>query len=121
MPHRCARCGKMFPDASKQLLEGCDSCGGRFFYFIRKEALEKMSFPKLQEDQVDEIEEDIREIIGQKKIKDSPIVLDVETVQIKEPGKYLIDLTKIFSKKRPIVYKIEDGKYYIDLSSLEVR
>lgn len=119
MPHRCAKCGTMIPDADEQLLKGCESCGGRFFYFIRKEALEKMQFPKLNEEEVDEIETDIRQIIGQKKVRDSPIILDIETVKIQSPGKYLIDLTKMFSKSRPIVYKVEDGKYYIDLSSME--
>ncbi len=108
----------MYVDGARQLLEGCDECKGRFFYFIRKEALEKQVFPTMTQDEVMEVEHDIRELIGDKKVKDRSIILDIETIKVVKPGKYLIDLTKAFSKERPIIYKIRDGKYYIDLSSI---
>ena len=118
MPHRCARCGIMYADGARQLLSGCDECGSRFFYFIRKESLEKQEFPNLTKEEVDEVEKDIRGLIGEKKVEDKTIVLDIETIRVVKPGKYLIDLTKAFSKERPIVYNIKDGKYYLDLSSI---
>jgi len=32
-----------------------------------------------------------------------------------KPGKYLLDIQNLFSKERPLVYKLEDGKYIVDL------
>ena len=62
------------------------------------------------------MEEDVREIVGIKEI-DAPVILDLETVKITGPGKYILDVPNLFSKKRPLVYKLEDGKYIIDISS----
>jgi len=63
-----------------------------------------------------QIERDVREIAGIEDIN-SPVVLDFESVKITKPGKYLLDISNLFSKKRPLVYKLEDGKYFIDISS----
>jgi len=46
-----------------------------------------------------------------------PIVLDLESVRILEPGKYEIDISRVFDTNRPVVYKLQEGKYIIDLSS----
>ena len=63
-----------------------------------------------------QIESDVREIAGIEDIN-SPVVLDFESVKITKPGKYLLDISNLFSKERPLVYKLEDGKYVIDLVS----
>ncbi len=62
------------------------------------------------------IEEDIREMVG---IVDeqAPVILDVESIRITGEGKFELDLTKIFRKDRPLIYKLEEGKYIIDLAS----
>ncbi len=62
------------------------------------------------------MEEDVREIMGIEEI-DAPVILDLETVKVTSPGKYLLDIPNLFSKERPLVYKLEDGKYVIDLAS----
>ena len=41
MPHQCVRCNTFYEDGSKELLKGC-SCGGKLFFFIKKEKLEEM-------------------------------------------------------------------------------
>ena len=41
MPHQCTKCGKVYPDASQELLSGCN-CGSKFFYYIRKEKFEEL-------------------------------------------------------------------------------
>ena len=33
------------------------------------------------------------------------------------PGKFEIDVVNLFNKKRPLIYKLEEGKYIIDLAS----
>jgi len=62
------------------------------------------------------MEQDVREIVGIKEI-DAPIILDFESVTVTSPGKYILDVPNLFNKNRPLVYKLEDGKYVIDLSS----
>ena len=41
MPHQCVRCNTFYEDGSQELLKGCN-CGGRLFFFIKKEKLEDM-------------------------------------------------------------------------------
>lgn len=119
MPHQCIRCSKIYPDASKELLEGCE-CGSKFFFFIRQEDLEsfeKNVIPNLDSSEVKEIEKEVKDIIGTEELDGTkPVVLDLESVWVKKPGKFDIDLVKILSKKS-LVYKIEEGKYIIDLAS----
>ena len=68
-------------------------------------------------DKVDkkQVEEDVRSILG---IEDDekPVILDLESVRILKPGKFEIDLVSLFNRK-PIVFKLEEGKYIIDLES----
>ena len=42
MPYRCVHCSKIYEDGSEQVLKGCDSCGRKFFFYIRKEQLDKV-------------------------------------------------------------------------------
>ncbi len=116
MPHQCVRCGSMFKDGAKELLSGC-SCGGRFFFFMKKakiKAAEEMSATLTKEDRL-QIEKDVAEIVGDPD-PDQPVFLDIESVRVLKPGKYEIDLVELF-KGKPVVYKVEDGKYLIDLDA----
>ena len=63
------------------------------------------------------IESDIRDLA---KIEDeaTPVILDIESIRVISPGKYEIDVVNLFNKDRPIIFKIGDGKYIIDLSML---
>ena len=49
--------------------------------------------------------------------EDAPVILDIESVRAVGEGKFEIDIVNLFKKERPLVYKIEEGKYIIDLSS----
>jgi len=42
MPHQCVKCSKIIPLGSKELLEGCSECGGKFFFYVKEEYLEKL-------------------------------------------------------------------------------
>ena len=46
---------------------------------------------------------------------DKPVVLDIESIEILKPGKYKLDIVKLFKAKEPLIYKLEDGKYIVDL------
>ncbi|NMB66491.1 hypothetical protein GYA25_00305 [Candidatus Woesearchaeota archaeon] len=117
MAHQCVHCGKIYPAGSKELLEGC-SCGSHFFFYIREDQLEKIKENPiiLPEEEKNQVEKDIREIAGITE-EDTPVILDIESVRVVGSGKFEIDLVNLFNKKRPLVYKIEEGKYIIDLAS----
>ena len=63
------------------------------------------------------IEKDVREIIGIAEQEDIPVILDLESIRVIKPGKFEIDVVNLFNKKRPLIYKLEEGKYIIDLAS----
>jgi|TARA_B100001971_G_C18249166_1_gene576773 hypothetical protein len=117
MPHQCVKCGKVYQDGSNELLKGCSSCTGRFFFFIKKKDLEesKKITEKLTNEEKQQIEQDVLEIIG---IEDDtkPVILDLESIRILQPGKYELDIVELF-KGKPLVYRVEEGKYIIDLAS----
>jgi predicted nucleic acid-binding Zn-ribbon protein len=62
------------------------------------------------------IEKDIREMAGITD-EETPVILDLESVRVLGDGKFEIDLVNVFNKKRPLIYKLEEGKYIIDLAS----
>jgi len=122
MPHQCVHCSKIILPASKEILSGCDDCGGKFFFYIRDEQaqkiLEKKEVPIPEFDSIDKkkVEEDVRSIL---KVDDdlTPIILDLESVRVSEPGKYEIDLVSLINRK-PIVFKVQEGKYLIDIEGI---
>ena len=60
--------------------------------------------------------EDYKEIVGVKVDQKQPVFLDIESIKVLKPGQYELDLIDLF-KGKPLVYKLEDGKYIIDLVS----
>jgi len=119
MPHQCVHCGKLYENAAPELLKGC-SCGSKFFFFIKREQYERLKKEKAMPIQLDQkerrqIEKDVREMIGVK--EEEPVILDFESVRVVGPGKFEIDLINLFTKKRPLIYKLEEGKYIIDLAA----
>ena len=48
---------------------------------------------------------------------EEPVILDLESVRVIKPGKFEIDIVNLFRKDRPLIYKLEEGKYIIDLAS----
>lgn len=118
MPHQCVKCGRMFEDTSQELLKGCNVCGGKFFFFVKQDELKKAQELQhnLTPEDKQQIEQDVVELIGTEFDRDKPVVLDLETVRILKPGKYELDLVELF-KGKPLVYRLEEGKYIIDIAS----
>lgn len=117
MPHQCVKCAEIYEDGSKDILTGCNKCGSRFFFFIRQPDLEKAKnfTVNLTKEEKEKIEEDVYDVIGEN-IRDRPVVLDLESIRILKPGQYEISLIDLF-KGKPLVYRLEEGKYIIDLAS----
>lgn len=119
MPHQCVKCSRIIPIGSRELIEGCSECGSHFFFYIRDEQLARIRekpLVEIPEKQKEVIEKDIREIAGITDEKD-PVILDLESVRVTGDGKFEIDIVNLFNKKRPLIYKLEEGKYIIDLAS----
>jgi predicted nucleic acid-binding Zn-ribbon protein len=121
MAYKCVHCSSVYPDASQELLTGCTDCKSKFFFYIKEDKLKEIMASKdielqLSPKEKKQVEEDIRDIVGVKD-EEVPVFLDFESVKIVKPGKYLLDLQKLFSAGKPRVYKLEDGKYIVDLTS----
>lgn len=117
MPHQCVKCGTLHGDASSAILKGCTSCGAKLFYYVKKEDLERVQerTSNLTKKEKKQIEEDVYDLIGEDLDKDLPVVLDIESINILKPGKYELDLVNLFKKKQPLIYKLDDGKYVVDI------
>ena len=120
MPHQCVRCATLYDDGQVDILRGC-SCGAKMFYYIRPEKFRKMQAEsaakkaKLDLDERKQIEDDVYDMIGDEIDRDKPVILDLESVEVLEPGKYNLDVVKLFKNNEPFIIKLEDGKYYVDL------
>ena len=116
MPHQCVRCNTLYPDGAKEILKGC-SCGARLFFYIKKKHIEegKELIGNLSVEEKSNIEKDISEILTIKQEdKNKPVILDLEAIRVMKPGLYELDLVHLF-KKDPLIIKLEEGKYMIDL------
>jgi len=122
MPHQCVHCSRIIPVGSKEILEGCSNCGGKFFFYIKDEQVSKIQeskelpIPDFNTIDKKQVEEDVRHIL---KIEDDskPVILDLESVRILKPGKFEIDIVSLMNR-RPIVFKVQEGKYIIDIESM---
>ena len=114
MPHQCVKCGTFFSDGAEEILKGCN-CGSKHFFFVKKAKLKKAK--KIQEEfteeQKKEIIDQITEIAG---VSNEPVVLDFEAINVVEPGKFEIDIVNLMNKEKPIIYRLEEGKYVIDVA-----
>jgi predicted nucleic acid-binding Zn-ribbon protein len=118
MPNKCTCCGKVHPDDANYLIQGCDQCGCKFFFYVKEENLKQATeeLQQLSAPEVQEIESDVREILPEAS-KEETVVLDIEAIRIIKPGKYEIDVTNLFNQG-PLVIKVGSGKYEIDLSTM---
>lgn len=116
MPHRCVRCGTIYDDGASEILKGCP-CGARLFFYVKKKHLEesKEVVTRLSEEDKKQMEQDVFELVDAKPDEDKPVVLDFESVRVLKPGQYLVDLVNLFKKEQPLVFRLADGKYVIDI------
>jgi len=75
-----------------------------------------MEEPELTVAEKKQMEEDVRDIAGVED-EEVPVFLDFESVKIMKPGKYLLDLQKLFERDKPKIYQLEQGKYVVDFST----
>lgn len=115
MPHQCVRCGTIYDDGSNEILKGC-SCGAKMFFYLKKAQVEaaRQETENLTEEEKTQIEKDVLDIVGAEIDQTKPVILDLEAIRVVKPGKFEIDLIHLF-KDDPLIYKLGEGKYVIDL------
>lgn len=127
MPHQCVKCGTFYDDGSNAIIKGCNAeidgsnCTGKLFFYVRKDRVEELQEESeqvlnLTKKDKKQIEKDVYDLIGENADRDKPIVLDLESIRILTPGKYELDLVNLFEKKQPLIYRLDDGKYVVDIS-----
>lgn len=115
MPHQCIRCNTFYEDGANEIIKGC-KCGGRLFFYIKQSKLDesKKAVVELSKKEKEEVEKDIYDLLGLDEKETQPVVLDFESIHVLKPGKYELDIVHLF-KNEPLVFKLEEGKYMIDL------
>lgn len=117
MPHQCVRCNTFYDDGATEIIKGC-KCGGKLFFYIKKERLaqaQKLAEQiSLTDKEKEQIEKDVFDLVGSEIDSEEPVVLDLEAIRVLKPGKYELDLVHLF-KGEPLIFKLEEGKYMIDL------
>ena len=87
------------------------------FFFIRKERFDSLKkaqeqATQLSKEQKFQMEQDVYSMLGLQKTE--PVVLDFESINMISPGRYELDLVRLF-KNEPVIFKLSEGKYIIDL------
>tara|TARA_Y100000310_G_C20690811_1_gene822076 strand:- start:60 stop:428 length:369 start_codon:yes stop_codon:yes gene_type:complete len=122
MPHQCVHCSKILEIGSKEILEGCNDCHGKFFFYIRDEQASKLKaekeilIPEFSTVDKNQVEEDVRSILNLED-ENKPVILDLESIRVISPGKFEIDIVSLINR-RPIVFKLQEGKYIIDIERM---
>lgn len=115
MPHQCVRCNTFYDDGATEILKGC-KCGAKLFFYVKKDKIKQAEeiVEELSEKEKDQIETEVFDIIGYER-EEKPVILDLEAIRVLKPGKFEIDLVHLFNKKDPVIFKLEEGKYIIDI------
>lgn len=116
MPHQCLNCNALYENTSDVIFKGCPKCGKKLFLFLKKIPENKTEI-ELSNEQKEIILSELGDYVDIKE-PDTPIVLKLENVRVLEPGKYEIDINQLMKKDKPLIYKVQDGTYLIDLNFL---
>ena len=79
-----------------------------------EDAKKIISEVKLSSQDKQQIEKDVFDLVGSDLDDETPVILDLEAIRVSKPGKYELDLVHLF-KGEPLVFRLEEGKYMIDL------
>lgn len=119
MPHKCLRCGLVYPDNDNTVLKGC-TCGSVFFIYIRTPK-DEQEFEKIEKELeskettlVAEVEKQLTRTKPKEKIEEN---LNFVTVKIPTEGVYEINLDALM-KKQPLVILKQGQTYLIHLPSI---
>ena len=119
MPHQCLKCEKVYDNTSNAIISGCPNCGSKLFLYLKKIPQEEKEI-ELSEQKKDIILQEISNFVEIEETE-KPIIFKLENVRVLSPGKYEIDINQLMKKEKPIIYKVQDGTYFIDLDFLKCK
>lgn len=117
MPHQCLKCSKIYENTSDVIIKGCPACGNKLFLFIKSMPETKKEI-ELTNEEKDIVLKEVESITNVEEL-DAPIILKLENIRVLTQGKYEIDINQLMKKDKPIIYKVQDGTYVIDLNFIE--
>ena len=115
MVHTCAKCGKVYPDSSAEILIGCSQCGGKKFYFERPGARKKKTPEK---EQTPSQPEPPAAPSGDQEPEERECGSRVESIRIVAPGTYELNIEKMANSDDRVVGLGSEGSYAVDLLSM---
>ena len=114
MVHTCAKCGKVYPDSSAEILIGCSQCGGKKFYFERPGATKrKISAAEPAPVPAAPPTAPLREEPDEEERRSR-----VESIRIVSPGTYELNIEKMARSDDRVVGLGREGSYAVDLLSM---
>ncbi|HEU17160.1 MAG TPA: hypothetical protein ENO06_00335 [Methanolinea sp.] len=115
MPHKCVKCGKIYPDSSSEIFEGCEQCGGRKFLYVASESTRR----KIPE-RIPSVEprSDTKEDTGDSEEVGEDLYNRVESIRIVSPGTYELNIEKLAESGERVVGFGKGGSYGVDLLSM---
>ena len=116
MPHQCLGCDSVYDNSSNAIITGCPKCGKRLFLYLKALPKEKEQI-EISKEKKDIILKEVESMVEVEQIQ-TPIILKLENIRVISSGKYEIDINQLMKKNKPVVYKIQEGTYVIDLNFL---
>ncbi|MFW6026952.1 MAG: Zn-ribbon domain-containing protein [Nanoarchaeota archaeon] len=116
MPHQCLKCEKVYDNTSNAIIVGCPNCGSKLFLYIKNMPKDETEI-ELNSHKKDMIIQEISNFVDIEETQ-KPIIFKLENIRVLSPGKYEIDINQLMKKEKPIVYKVDEGTYVIDLDFL---
>ena len=116
MPHQCLKCGKIFPEGTSQILQGCPQCGGTRFFYTQKPLDEKKREQKRRETEKDTralVEKVLQEGLPPQKSEDTSPWIELKTRKVTD----IID--EITHQKNEISQKNVQGNEKIESISVK--
>jgi hypothetical protein len=117
MPHQCVRCNSFYADDATEIINGCTRCQGKLFFYVKQAKLEaaRQAVAEMSEQTKEELAADVADVIGHDIDEQEAVVVDLESIRVVAPGKYELNLQQLMNAEHPIIYKLGEGKYVVDI------
>ena len=119
MPHRCAGCNTLFPDA-RFLKDGCPVCGSGKFIFEKGRQRKETRPQETENPEMAQISPDTNDQGSSPKLTqtEEPVTESIESIRILEPGRYDLNLSRLMESDDRVIRVGSEDNYRLDLHSM---
>ena len=119
MPHRCAGCNTLFPDA-RFLKDGCPVCGSGKFIFEKGRQRKETRPQEAENPEMAQISPDTNDQWSSPKLTqtEEPVTESIESIRILEPGRYDLNLSRLMESDDRVIRVGSEDNYRLDLHSM---